>query len=483
MASLTKQALVISSARLLNQGLMVISPLILVRLLTVDDFGLYREFLLYASVVGNLAAFSFPNSLLYFVGREPGSAWVFVNRIVLGVGVTSLIAVFAFAALSALLPEPLVEGRLVLCAAYVLFYTNVDFWEFLWFSQKRPVAVFAYTSGRLAARLLVVVSAAWLTGDIDIILWALLLMEGCRLAISLYFWNRMRQENKSPPPNSGWREMLEFCVPSGLAVFVTTLSSSLSGIFVDQALGTVALAQFVIGGYVFMSIFPLRNALSDVLLPEMAAKGDAVANGWLPIWRRSVVIVAVTLMPVAVGLARYSEEFIGFVFSEKYLGAKPVFLAYCVLIALSCFDLAVVYRAINRTRAMLAATVVTVSVNLLSLVFLVPRLGMHGAAIALVAAHVVALAFAVVQVSRLISVPVSAFLPFRELGKILLAAVIASGALIANSGPGNASAVQVVVSVGVFFAVYALALKWLKLEEFSWFLRVLGARLPLRRGR
>ena len=152
-ASLTRQALVVSAARLLNQGLMVISPLILVRLLAVDDFGLSREFLLYAAVVGNLAVFSLPNSLLYFVGREPASAWVFVDRIVVGVGVTSLLAVSGFMALSAVLPEPLVEGRLLLCAAYVLFFTNVDFWEFLWFAQKRPAAVFAYSSGRLAARL------------------------------------------------------------------------------------------------------------------------------------------------------------------------------------------------------------------------------------------------------------------------------------------------------------------------------------------
>ena len=35
---------------MLNQGLVLISPVILVRLLTVEEFGRYREFLLYAGV-------------------------------------------------------------------------------------------------------------------------------------------------------------------------------------------------------------------------------------------------------------------------------------------------------------------------------------------------------------------------------------------------------------------------------------------------
>lgn len=467
-ASLTRQALVVSSARLINQGLMVISPLILVRLLTVEDFGLYREFLLYATVVGNLAAFSFPNSLLYFVGREERSAWVFVDRIVIGVAVTSLVAVAGFLALSVLLPEPLVEGRLALCVAYVVFYTNVDFWEFLWFAQRRPTAVFAYTSGRLLARLLVVVAAAWVTRDIDSILWALVTLEGCRLAVATLFWRRLRKNQGTVQPRAGWREMLEFCVPSGLAVFVTTLSSSLSGIFVDQALGTAALGQFVIGGYVFMSIFPLRNAVSDVLLPEMARRGEQEPNGWMAVWKRSVVLVAVFLVPIAIFLARYSEEFIRIVFSDKYLGSQPVFLAYCVLIALSCFDIALVYRAINRTRAMLVATMVTVGVNLGGLIVLVPMFGMVGAAAALVASNVAALGFAIWQVSRLVSVRPSDFLPVAQLSRVTLAGALASSLLLLSGPPGSANLLELFGYGFGFVAAYLFILKRTGLEEWDW---------------
>ena len=39
----------------MNYGLVLISPMVLVRLLSADDFGRYREFLVYAGLLGGIA--------------------------------------------------------------------------------------------------------------------------------------------------------------------------------------------------------------------------------------------------------------------------------------------------------------------------------------------------------------------------------------------------------------------------------------------
>ena len=57
MAGLAKQTVVLSAARLANYGLMLISPMILVRLLSVEQFGQYRQFILYASFLQLVGAF------------------------------------------------------------------------------------------------------------------------------------------------------------------------------------------------------------------------------------------------------------------------------------------------------------------------------------------------------------------------------------------------------------------------------------------
>ena len=57
----------------MNQGLVIISPILLVRLLTVEEFGRYREFLLYAGLLTTFCAFGINNSLLYFIPARPHS--------------------------------------------------------------------------------------------------------------------------------------------------------------------------------------------------------------------------------------------------------------------------------------------------------------------------------------------------------------------------------------------------------------------------
>ena len=67
MAGIAKQAAVVSLSRFANYGLVLFSPIVLVRLFTVGEFGRYREFLVYSSVLASITAFSIPNSLLFFV--------------------------------------------------------------------------------------------------------------------------------------------------------------------------------------------------------------------------------------------------------------------------------------------------------------------------------------------------------------------------------------------------------------------------------
>ena len=56
MAPLAHRAAYLSLARLANYGLMLVSPIVLARVLTVEDFGHYREFLLYARHVARGAS-------------------------------------------------------------------------------------------------------------------------------------------------------------------------------------------------------------------------------------------------------------------------------------------------------------------------------------------------------------------------------------------------------------------------------------------
>ena len=91
MKKLVKQAFIVSLSRFANQGLTMISPVILVRLMPVADFGRYREFLMYSGILTAFATLSFSSSLLYFLGIDPRAQWGYVRRIAIATGITTLL--------------------------------------------------------------------------------------------------------------------------------------------------------------------------------------------------------------------------------------------------------------------------------------------------------------------------------------------------------------------------------------------------------
>ena len=173
MAGIAKQAVVVSLSRFANYGLLLISPIVLVRLLTIGEFGRYREFLVYSSVLASIAAFSIPNSLLYFVPADPARSWQYVRQTVQLTALTSIAAVLCIVIADLVSGGRVVGQQLWPVAIYVLVFVNIDFWEYLWLATQRPIAVFAYTSGRLVSRMLVVITLAYLFHRVAIVLWGL----------------------------------------------------------------------------------------------------------------------------------------------------------------------------------------------------------------------------------------------------------------------------------------------------------------------
>ncbi|HSD73645.1 MAG TPA: oligosaccharide flippase family protein, partial [Steroidobacteraceae bacterium] len=131
-ARLARRAGIIAVARFANQALVILSPVILVRLLSVAEFGHYREFLLYVGLLTSIAAFGINHSLLYFVPANRDRAWRYVRQAVTLTALNSITGAAILVALNSLLDGALVGDLAIQVALYVVLFTNVDFWEFLW---------------------------------------------------------------------------------------------------------------------------------------------------------------------------------------------------------------------------------------------------------------------------------------------------------------------------------------------------------------
>ena len=243
------RAAVISITRLMNQGLILISPMLLTRLLSVEEFGQYREFLLYATVLEVIAAYNIFTSLLRFVAHQPEHRQQFVDQSLLMMLGTSTLVIAGTAVLNWIFDGALVGDYMLPLGIFIFVYVNFDFWEHMWLAQRRVGAVFAYTTGRLIARIVTVVTAAWLTSDVQVIIWSLVdAGKPCDFSRRWSCGLRYRQRGQRRL-ESGWREQLRFCGPVGAAHVLVGLNKSMGSLYVAKLLGPVGLAHYAIGTY------------------------------------------------------------------------------------------------------------------------------------------------------------------------------------------------------------------------------------------
>lgn len=465
MAGVGNRAAILTLSRLANYGLMLISPVILVRLLTVEQFGRYREFLLYASVLQSIAVFSFGDSLLYCIPANPASRWRTVRQTVVLMAASTLITVAGLAVLDRASGGRVVGALLVPVCLYTLFYCNLDFWDFYWVATDRPRLLFVYTSVRLGARVAVALVTAALTHDVRAIIWALIALEAVRLLGAAVFMVANDRSATEPPLAEPWRDQMRYCLPCGAASILSNLKSNLSSIVVAKALGAVALAQYSIGKYGEPLVITLRNSVSAVVLPEMVQRHRNSRADSLALWQRATVVNTILLFPVVVVVERYARPLIELVFGRSYVPAALVLQIYMLGVIRECFDFSPALRAVNRTRPLVGSTVASLVACGIMLAILIPLGGVAGAMAAVVIGMVMEAVWLARATVRHFDVGIGELVPWANIGKVALAAIAAAGVLATSLWSQLFGRGGIVIGSAVYTVVFALLLLALRVPE------------------
>jgi O-antigen/teichoic acid export membrane protein len=479
MAVLANRAAMLTLARLANYGLMLISPIVLVRLLSVEDFGRYREFLLYGSILQAVAAFAISDSLLYFIPAHPKSPWRTVRQTALLTAYASVAVMAALVIADILTQGHVLSGFRWPLAAYILLSVNLDFWEFYWLANHRAVAMFVYSASRLLVRMIVVVTAAALTRDIEVIIWSLVVLEGVRLIGSAIAWSRMDRSREEPPLAEPWRDQMRFCLPSGMSALLSHLNRNLSSLGVARLLGAPSLAQFAIARFGEPVVVALRNSVSTVVLPEMVRRGRDSREDPLALWRRATVVNAILLFPVAVLVARYAEPLVVTVFGEAYRHAATVMQIYMIVVIRESVDFAAALRAANRTSPLVYSSVAGLVTCAVGLLVLIPWAGIEGAMAAFAISSFVDAAYQGYWVARVHGVGIRDVLPWSSMARTGFAAACAA-VVLAPFWTDTLGFAGIFLAGTVYLGLFALLLKVVRVPEastvFGWVRRHVALR-------
>jgi O-antigen/teichoic acid export membrane protein len=442
MASLSDKAGFLIVANLIKYAVGFIMPMVLVRMLSKDDYGTYQQLALLGTLGVAILVLGLPNSVYYFYDRKNPDR----DKILTLQTVAILVVSGAMTALVLIVGAPVIAGFMknLALAPLLLFYglsvglliSSEHFVQFMIAQDRYRVAVLVETAETVIRVLILVVPL--LTGYG---------LHGLVMATTAYallrfvfrhVWLLAPLTPLRKPEGEHWfaREQLAYSVPLSLMSLVGLFGGLLDrGIVAtvfkpaDYAIYSVGALEIPLDAIFQASVATVLRASMPALIRE--GRHDEVVR----LLREGVRKLSLIVLPCFVFLYGYSYEFITVLFTNEYAASVNVFRIYLFLMPLNMFILSPVPPAYGRTKINFYVVACVTAVHAVMSFVLLHWIGFYGPAISAISTSYLLSAFYFVFARRLTGGTVSSLLPLGTFAKVLATgafAVIISKLLLGN---------------------------------------------------
>jgi len=466
MSSLFSRTLILILSRVMNYSIILLSPIFLVRILDIESYGQYREFILYAMICVNILGFSINSNLFYFIPKAPDKE----RECVTNTAILTFIASF-IGAIIVVIFKPLILAKtsydfILPLIFYLFFFLNLNFWEPYWLAKKRSDNVLYYSTLRTLIRMTVVILIAYFTRDVNVIIYSMVVVEVVRFVFVFFFFARIKVFSKKL--NFGIiKEQLTFIIPLGVASTIIYFNSRISHLFISVNLGVSFLAIYTIGSYQVPIINIIRGSVGDVLFPEIVQRNLKDPLHGLKLWQKKNVIACCVSFPFFVILFFYADIFIKTLFTNTYIEAIPIFKIYLFFMLRQSFEMSSPLRSLNKNKPFVLANIFTLSINVFLMFTLFKLIGILGPALAFVLADIAQALYLATLVLRVYKIRIKDLQMWEKVFKIAGVALICLPVLYLGQLFNINEIFRALVFSTCYLTIYAFSLFFLRFEEIN----------------
>jgi O-antigen/teichoic acid export membrane protein len=465
---LKRRALSLGAVKVFEHALQFLLPVVLVRCLDAASFGEYRLLWLAVGTVMAVATLNMSGSLYYFVPRsEPHRKRLYVHHTMLYLAAAGLVCAFLVSPWSPLLPaalEPL-ERHGWAVPAFVALWVLTFMLDQLPSVDER----IRWQAGEMltmsALRVVLVAAGAWLTGELRVVVWLLLVLALARAALLVYYVRRHHGLGAPWFERAAFADQFRHAAPIGLGNSLNALRSKADQWVAASLFAVTSFAAFSIAALVGQLMLILRHSVMQVFLPSMSrlqAKGDIAAM--LDMNSRGNVMVARLLYPLLAFAFAFGHELVTLVYTAAYVEAVPAIRAYVIGMLPMAIETASLVLLLRRGRFTLWMTLFTLVLSVALSWSAALRFGLAGAAAGSVVAVYVDRIILLRHLARHTGVGLNRLQQWRELftAAAFAAASGAVGWAVVETFLHGAGALErLTLGAAVFCAAYAATLlRW-----------------------
>ena len=432
--SLTHQVGILTVGRVVAYVAMFFVPLVNVRVLSVEDYGYYRQFWLLVETIVPMLVLAFSRSLLYYIPRAESrqEASAYVTQTVLSLSFTALVGVMVYVVMAGTLGEGLgstVRRFFWPLSLYTFFMVTTDFMEVLFIAVRKPVAQSAYHVAVWGVQALAVMMVSYWTRDVGSIIWTVALLGLLRFFFVMSYIQSAFRFTVRQITIGSIREQLSFALPVGIAAMTLTMLNQTDKFIITRFMGREAFAVYAVGAFQVPLMNLVRASINNLTFPLMVKYEKAGEHALiLGLWQRSLIKTLVLILPVFVFLEVTARPFVTILFTSEYAAATPVFMMYLLLFLRAGFETTLL-QVYKRTRFIVISAAVTFAFNVLLGVLLYHEIGRLGPPLAAVITMNVVTLVQLWYSGRLMRASIFQVLPLAAIGTRFAAALVPGAVL------------------------------------------------------
>ncbi|HEX4080054.1 MAG TPA: oligosaccharide flippase family protein [Rhizomicrobium sp.] len=469
-----REAAALTVSRYVDQALMLLTPMLLVRVIDPAAFGEYRIFWLAGTTIALLAPLGIPNSLLYFFPRlDIAGRARFLGQALLFMGFTTALWIAALFLAAPLLPSGLVRlmhaHPLEICI-FAACWTLSTLLDTLPIAAKQVYWQSGATVAVSAVRTALVLGTAILFRDVEKILLAVAAFTIFRVAVLAWFVKRRAAVRLFPIERQDFTRHLRYSLPFGCAGLLYSVRRQGEQWIAAAMFSASAFGAFTIGLSLLLPFDVVRNVISTLLLPRMSqAQFAGSVHDAVELNRRGNVLSFFAIMPGVAFLFAFAPDVIGVLFTHRYLAAAPVLRIYLIQVAI-LLEITTILNVLRLGRFQIGYAVFLLPLSI-GLSYLGAHLiGMPGAAVGSLVAQLLAYVIVFWRLSQVLATPVSKLQDWRTLFAIAFCAVGAAAIallaayLAAPAAPVRCALGAAVLALAYLALVHACGISWILAE-------------------
>lgn len=358
-------------------------PVVLVRILTPEDIGVYKIFFLYAQSITFLSLTGGPLYSVYFwIGKKENSLQYVEHAWILSFGLSIISAILGLlfsSQLSHLIS--ITETQTILLLLSAITAAPASFYGEYLIARGRRINGSLFNSGFEILKALVIIGLVYVTRHINAAFWG---FTGLFLIKLLLAANLGRKENilTFKINREKLKEVWKYCAPLSIAGALSFFLEKVDMILLSSQLSTEHFAFYSMGCLIVPPLYILEMSVQKVLVPALSAAYHA-EDRWSMVqhYRKAQNDIAYLMIPAVFGLIIFNRPIIEILFTSQYM-ESAVFLkifAFNYLAYIIPHD--AIPRATGQTRWVLKMYLILTPLSLLVVYVCAGQWGAKGALI------------------------------------------------------------------------------------------------------